>query len=106
MIFHLAEPAAWADAQRADDRCYRAASLATQGFIHLSFPDQVAATFERYYTGRDDLVLLEVDEHHPVIAAALVVEQGLSGGQFPHLYAPLALDAVIRSTEYRADSDA
>jgi uncharacterized protein (DUF952 family) len=62
------------------------------GYIHMSAPDQVAATAARHYAGRSDLVLLSValdgfDE-------ALVWEASRGGALFPHLYAPLPIEAI------------
>ena len=68
-------------------------SLAEQGFIHCSFADQVRATADRYYKGRDDIVLLEIDRHK--LAAPLKVEDG-----FPHIYGALNRDAVVAVTPY------
>ena len=36
-------------------------SLVTEGFIHLSGPDQVALPAERFFAGRQDLLVLVVD---------------------------------------------
>ncbi len=93
-LFHITTAGAWAAAQRAG--VYRAPSLATAGFIHLSSERQWLATANRFYRGQRDLRLL-------VIAAARLTaevrwEDGVppapDGAQFPHLYGPLALAAV------------
>lgn len=98
-LCHLAERSAWAEALRADDRCYRAPSLDTEGFIHCSYPEQLDATAARYYAGRADLVVLRIDEGHPAIAAALVVEATVGTEPFPHVYAAIPVDAVISAVE-------
>ena len=51
-LLHIAEPDVWAAALGAGE--YRAASLATEGFIHCSSPSQVLTTAARYYAGRTD----------------------------------------------------
>ena len=58
-IVHLTTPAAWQTAQSAGE--YRADSLATEGFIHCSRPDQIVEVANRYYRGRTDLLLLWID---------------------------------------------
>ena len=69
------------------------ASLATQGFIHLSTPAQVAATVARHYPDVADLLVVEVDPER--VRAEVVFEEGEPGEWFPHLFGPLELDAVV-----------
>ena len=64
---------------------YRADSLASEGFIHFSRWDQLAATAERHYAGAPDLLVLVVEPGD----LPFRVENG-----FPHLYAELPLTAV------------
>ena len=61
------------------------------GFIHLSAADQVAATAERHFAGRGDLVLVEVKADG---LAGLRWEVSRGGALFPHLHAPLPMSAV------------
>ena len=89
-LFHITERAAWDAARVAGE--YRAPSLATAGFIHLSTSSQWRATLERFYRGRSDLVLLEID---PARLTSPVKLERADGEDFPHLYGPLVLDAVI-----------
>ncbi|MCK9923262.1 DUF952 domain-containing protein, partial [Frankia sp. AgPm24] len=57
VICHLVERSAWSVGAAG----YRPASLGAEGFIHFSTPAQVLATANRYYRGRDDLLLVVVD---------------------------------------------
>ncbi len=91
MIHHLAEPADWASTAA---RSYAPSAYEREGFIHLSAPEQLVATFARYYADRTDLVLLTVDESHPAMRDNLVWESSVGGDPFPHLYARLPLEAV------------
>jgi uncharacterized protein (DUF952 family) len=92
MLFHLAEPAAW---DRQTDHPYFPDGFVTEGFIHLSSPTQVAATFHRYYSTRDDLVLLTIDDQHQSVVESLRWEASTGGDLFPHLYAHLPRDCVV-----------
>lgn len=65
-----------------------------EGFVHLSTPDQVAATLDRYYAGVPDLLVLDIDTDR-LPEDALRWEEGEPGEMFPHLYAPLPVAAVI-----------
>ncbi|MCK6448034.1 MAG: DUF952 domain-containing protein [Planctomycetes bacterium] len=67
---------------------FNAAALAPDGFVHLSFADQLAGTLERHYRGADGLTLLEIDRAST--RAKLVLEPSRGGALFPHLYRGLA----------------
>jgi uncharacterized protein (DUF952 family) len=92
VIFHITTRAEWETALRAGE--YRAPSLETEGFIHLSQRHQVAGVANAVYRGVPDLVLLSVDPER--LAAPLRYEQGVHADErFPHLYGPLELSAVV-----------
>nr|HEX4313087.1 DUF952 domain-containing protein [Kofleriaceae bacterium] len=89
-LFHITTRAAWDAARAAGD--YRAASLATEGFIHLSTETQWPRTLQRFFAGQRDLVLLAID---PAALRAAVRFEAADGEPFPHLYGPLNSDAVV-----------
>jgi uncharacterized protein (DUF952 family) len=98
VIFHITTKTAWDEAARAGS--YRADTLETEGFIHCSSADQVAGVANVRFRGRDDLVLLWIDEAR--VLAEIKHEDASDGsGTFPHIYGPLDIDAVARVTEYR-----
>lgn len=102
-LFHLAIAAEWDEAVRSGGPYRRStvgASLDEVGFVHCSFGHQVAATLERHYAGRDDVVLLAID---PTRSGAPVRVEDLHGAgeAFPHLYGPLELDAVVDARPVR-----
>jgi uncharacterized protein (DUF952 family) len=66
------------------------------GFVHLSGRNQVGRTASKFFAGREGLVLLAVNPDR--LGAALRWEASRSGTLFPHLYAPLPLDAVAAAT--------
>ena len=72
----------------------RGRTLAEEGFIHCSFADQVASTAERFYADVDDAVILRID---PGRLTSRVVVEDLdgTGEQFPHVYGPIAVSAVV-----------
>lgn len=88
-LFHIVDPSVWA-AARGD---YRPASLAEQGFIHLSFARQIDAVANSWYADADELQVLEIDPH--LLDAEVRVEDSYGAGEsFPHLYGPLPVAAV------------
>lgn len=91
MILHITHRSDWEAAQDAGD--YRLDTLATEGFIHCSTPEQVLGPANEFYRGQSDLVLLVIDPER--LASELVYEDSYdSGTAFPHVYGPLNLDAV------------
>ncbi len=76
---------------------YRPASLESEGFIHFSRPEQAAATANRFYAGRTDLLLLWVPVEKPT---APLKWEAADGDVFPHLYGALPVEAVACVTAF------
>ena len=70
------------------------------GFVHLSWPDQVAETIKRHHATAASLTFLVVDEAG-LPAGSLRVEDTSGHGAFPHLYATLPAAAVSREVPWR-----
>ncbi|WP_305782912.1 DUF952 domain-containing protein [Symbioplanes lichenis] len=105
MILHFCPRADWERA--AETGTYRAESLESQGFIHLSTPEQVAVPANLLARGRTDLVLLVLREE--LLPVPPVWEDGdppdPSGTQFPHLYAPIPVAAVAAVHDWQPGPD-
>lgn len=102
MILHITHKSEWEAAQR--NGFYSAPSLASEGFIHCSTPEQVVAVAERFYAGARGLVLLLLDPAR--IRAEVKYEPGTDKPDelFPHIYGQLNLDAVTRVVDFASDS--
>lgn len=92
LIYHIVPAADWQQYESKPD--YEAASLQSEGFIHLSQKEQVAGTLSRYYQNVPDLLLLHIDTDK--LTHELKYEPSTNGELFPHLYGPLNKDAVVR----------
>jgi uncharacterized protein (DUF952 family) len=91
-ILHITTEAGWAAAQETGNLV--TPSLADEGFIHCSTHAQAQATANRIFTGSGDLLLLELDPAR--LTAPLKWERATDvGDEFPHIYGPLNLDAVV-----------
>jgi len=101
-IFHIAARTDWAAARAAG--AYTADSLASEGFIHCSTGEQVIATANRIFKGRQDLLLLSIDSAR---VKHEIRYENLEGGAqlFPHIYGALALDAVEAVHEFPPRAD-
>jgi len=73
------------------------------GFIHLSTATQLAETASKHFAGQDHLVLVAVDPDR--LGDELVYEVSRGGALFPHLYAPLSIDAVLWAKPFLLDRD-
>lgn len=72
----------------------RPASVDAVGFVHLCTPEQLPRVVANFYAGAVGLVALHVDPGR-LPPGTLVWEEGEPGEDFPHLYAPLPLAAVV-----------
>ncbi len=88
-LWHLAERAEWekALATGSYERSTRGLGLAQVGFVHCSYPHQLAGVAAAFYADATDLVLLRIDPAE--VPAEIRVEEG-----FPHGYGPIPVAAV------------
>jgi uncharacterized protein (DUF952 family) len=63
------------------------------GYIHISPPEQVAATAAKWFAGEIGLVALTLDAN--TLGEALRWEPARGGVLFPHLYRPLRIEEVV-----------
>jgi uncharacterized protein (DUF952 family) len=94
-IFHLALVSDWEAALVAGEYTISSlgVSLEQEGFIHASRADQWEGVKQRYYGGvTDPLVLLVIDPAR--LTSPLRVEP-VGDDEYPHIYGPLNLDAVV-----------
>ena len=70
------------------------------GFVHLSFAEQVPGTVARHHAAAPTLVFLVLDEG-ALPAHALRVEDTAGHGAYPHLYATLPAAAVVRQVAWQ-----
>ncbi len=91
MLIHLLSRAEWDQARLAG--VHAPPSLASEGFIHLCTPEQLPGVILRFFANQGDILALKLDETK--IIGEIRWEDSYGHGLFPHLYAPLNLDAVI-----------
>ncbi|MFD3645511.1 DUF952 domain-containing protein [Streptomyces cyaneofuscatus] len=102
-LLHLAEAPLWEAARGTGtyEMSTRGRTLQEEGFIHLSLPHQLPGVARMLYgdgseggSGGHDLVVLVVDPAR--LTAPVRYEAMKPGGEeFPHLYGPLPVDAVV-----------
>jgi uncharacterized protein (DUF952 family) len=71
-------------------------SLETEGFVHCCFEEQLEGVIERYFADEPRLVVLKLDPKR--LTAKVVSEPSTGGENFPHLYGPIDLNAMVEAT--------
>jgi uncharacterized protein (DUF952 family) len=90
-IYKICERGLWQNAEAEGAFC-GSPDDTRDGFIHFSTAAQLAETAAKHFAGRPDLILIAVDAGR--LGPQLKWEPSRGGALFPHLYAPLPLDAV------------
>ena len=93
-IYHITTQAAWDAAKELG--YYEAASLDTEGFIHLSTAEQVPGTLERFFAGQTNLVKLVIQPEKLTHTLKYEIAPSLNVA-FPHVYGIINLDAVTET---------
>ncbi len=90
-ILHITTRETWEAAQRRG--VYHGDTLATEGFIHCSTPQQTARVANARFRGVTGLVLLCIDPS--LVGPEVRYEESEPGQRFPHIYGPLNTGAVV-----------
>lgn len=90
-IYHVVLPELWEEAR--SSTFYEAESLASEGFIHCSYADQLDGVIERYYAEAGKVVVLSIDTDK--LTSTLVSEPSTGGEHYPHIYGPINTDAIV-----------
>ena len=94
IIYHVTTVQEWNAAK--EKGFYNAPSLEIEGFIHCSEAQQLQGVLHRYYQGKTNLLKLVIDTDK--LKSKLQYDLAPSvNEQFPHIYGPINLDAVINT---------
>ena len=100
-IFKIVPRAEWAEIT---DAYEGSAHDRADGFLHFSTGPQLPETLRRYYSGKNDLLLVAADPAR--LGSLLKWEHSPSRGEdFPHLYGVLLTSAVISVKPITKDAD-
>ncbi len=92
IIYKICPESLWNEAEKAHSFTGMPIDL-QDGYLHFSTAEQVRETADRHFSGQTNLLLIAIDAEK--LGPALRYEPSRGGGLFPHLYAPLALSAVL-----------
>ena len=91
-ILHVTTRASWE--QAVADGEYRSETLATEGFTHCCLSDQLSGVVSQYFKGQTGLIVLRIDDEKLKPALKWESPPG-TDEDFPHVYWPITLDAVV-----------
>jgi uncharacterized protein (DUF952 family) len=97
-IYHLIPAAAW----QGEDP-YQPASLATEGFVHCSYADQVERVANLFFG--DALALLALILDVGRLTSPVRDEDAGTGERFPHVHGPIDRAAVVEVRPLRRGAD-
>lgn len=92
IIYKIVPEALWREAETNGSFSGAPIDLA-DGFIHFSTAGQARETAAKHFAGQAGLLLIAIDGTR--LGEALKYEISRGGALFPHLYAPLDLEAVL-----------
>ena len=91
-IYHITTKAAWNEAKAIG--FYHDSSLDKDGFIHCSYPQQIARVANHHFKGHDNLLILGINRNQ---TNCEVVDEDLYNlnERFSHVYGPVPVNAVF-----------
>ena len=108
LIYHCSLVADWRAAQTAGEYTMssRGRTLEQEGFVHASYPGQIAGVLQRFYADvTEPMCLLVID---PDKLGVPVIAENLTGSQelFPHIYGAIPVTAVVEVVALVRDEQA
>ena len=97
LIYHIADSNQWEQAQVS--QFYTHQSLHSEGFIHCSTKEQLEDTANHYFGENDQVLVLFIDPSK--LESEVVYETATRGGDYPHIYGPINISAIVRSKQYK-----
>ncbi|MEG4092546.1 DUF952 domain-containing protein [Microcoleus sp. Pol12B4] len=100
VIFHITQSQQWEEAKQL--KSYRGDTLDSEGFIHCSTLPQVVKSANKFFVGKKGLLLLLIDSEK--VESEIKYELA-AGENYPHIYGPLNVDAVLKVVEFEPGAD-
>jgi len=100
LVIHICQREEWLQAHQRG--IFQDKSLMQDGFIHCSQTEQILEVANHFYQGIPELVLLWID---PDRLTSEIRWETADNAQFPHIYGPISLDAVVSVSNLNSDVD-
>jgi uncharacterized protein (DUF952 family) len=99
IVYHAATADDWATRT---ETFYQPAGYAAEGFVHCSTAEQLTGPLHALFLGRKDLILLTIESS--ALTSDVIYEDLYDAGEdFPHIYGPVDLEAVVASEPIPCD---
>lgn len=95
IIYHVVLPETWEKFE--NEKFYETDSLASEGFIHCSFAEQIDGVLQRYYKNAAKVLILSIETEK--LMSELVNESSTGGEIYPHIYGEINRDAIVEIEE-------
>lgn len=95
LIYHIVLPEVWVNFK--DQEFYEAESLATEGFIHCSYRNQLDEVLVRYYKDAGKVLILNINPH--LLTSELISELSTNSEYYPHIYGKINKTAIVNIEE-------
>jgi uncharacterized protein (DUF952 family) len=92
VIYHVTTEKEWAIFLARQE--YAPAAYEKEGFIHTCALHQLEGVLSRYFKGREDLILLYIDE--TMLVHELKYEAATGGELFPHIYGTINKTSIVK----------
>ena len=101
-IYKIVDAAHWLSAQNKTHLPPMAIDQA-DGYMHFSTASQLAKTLQLYFAGQKDVAILAIEI--AALPVELKWEPSRGGDLFPHLYAPLPMQAIAHHQNVDVSDD-
>lgn len=91
LIYHIVTPEVWEKFKNEYE--YEAESLASEGFIHCSYRNQLDDVLARYYKNADKVLILHINLHY--LTAKFIAEPSTNREIYPHIYGKINKSAIV-----------
>lgn len=91
LIYHIVLPEVWERFK--EEYEYEAESLASEGFIHCSYRNQLDDVLQRYYSNAEKVLILAINPH--LLTSELVAEPSTNREIYPHIYGKINKSAIV-----------
>lgn len=95
LIYHIVLPEVWEKFR--DEYDYEAESLASEGFIHCSYRNQLDEVLQRYYKDAKKVLILHINPHF--LISELIAEPSTNREIYPHIYGRINKSAIVNVEE-------